>query len=246
MPSHSLRRPVAALALAMLCLPAAAEQTDRNKPMTLESDQPCTVNLLKQTSSCSGRVVISQGTLVIRADRIEVRETPEGYQMAIAIGSEGRPASYRSGATASTSMSRAWPSASSTTAGPIPCVSKARPRCAGCAGAALADEIQGNLILWDNVAELFTVQGGAATPSNPGGRVRAVLSPRQAPASAAVDSAASAAAAAPALRPTPALGTGGERGGKRRHAQPARTPPAAKELWLAPGGQGGAPVGRRR
>jgi len=79
----------------MLCLPAAAEQTDRNKPMTLESDQPCTVNLLKQTSSCSGRVVISQGTLVIRADRIEVRETPEGYQMAIAIGSEGRPASYR-------------------------------------------------------------------------------------------------------------------------------------------------------
>jgi lipopolysaccharide export system protein LptA len=41
------------------------------------------------------------------------------------------------------------------------------------------------VIVWDNAAELFSVQGGAATPGNPSGRVRAVLSPRGDPASAA-------------------------------------------------------------
>ena len=56
---------------------AWAEKADRTRPMTLESDQPCTVSLLKQTSVCSGNVVISQGTLQIRADRLELRETPE-------------------------------------------------------------------------------------------------------------------------------------------------------------------------
>ena len=38
---------------------ASAEKADRTRPMTLESDKPCTVSLLKQTSTCSGNVVIS-------------------------------------------------------------------------------------------------------------------------------------------------------------------------------------------
>ena len=55
-----------------------------------------------------------------------------------------------------------------------------RRRCAACAAATLADEITGNLITYDNIAEVFSVAGGAAaTPANPGGRVRAVLTPRE-------------------------------------------------------------------
>ena len=45
-------------------------------------------------------------------------------------------------------------------------------------GSVAAEDIQGSVIVWDNAAELFSVQGGTATPSNPSGRVRAVLSPR--------------------------------------------------------------------
>jgi lipopolysaccharide export system protein LptA len=58
------------------------------------------------------------------------------------------------------------------------------------------------VIVWDNAAELFSVQGGAATPSNPGGRVRAVLSPR-------VDAASAPAKpppATPPLQPSTSLG----------------------------------------
>ena len=63
----------------------------------------------------------------------------------------------------------------------------------------VADEITGSQITWDNTNELFTVQGGAATPANPGGRVRVVISPRP-------EDAASAAAAAPGPALKPSLG----------------------------------------
>ncbi|MBC7728440.1 MAG: hypothetical protein H7242_12680, partial [Microbacteriaceae bacterium] len=96
----TLTRPSPLLLLALAALtvgvaPAWADKADRSKPMTLESDQPCTVSLIKQTSVCSGNVVISQGTLQIRAERLELRETPQGYQIALALGSAAKAASYR-------------------------------------------------------------------------------------------------------------------------------------------------------
>src|SRR5688500_5070200 len=89
------RRALIALAMG-LCAPwAAAEKADRTKPLTMESDRPCTVDLVRQVSVCTGNVVIAQGTLVIRADRVELRETPDGYRTATAIGSPAKPAMYR-------------------------------------------------------------------------------------------------------------------------------------------------------
>ena len=96
--SVSRRRRVAwgtGLAAVMVALPAAAERADRNKPLTMEADRPCTVDLVRQVSVCSGNVVIAQGTLVIRADRIELRELPDGYRSATALGTPGKPAAYK-------------------------------------------------------------------------------------------------------------------------------------------------------
>ena len=67
-------------------------------------------------------------------------------------------------------------------------------------GAMQADEIQGAVILWDSTAESFNVQGGAKTETNPGGRVRAVITPRT------PDDAASAAGGADTLKPSSSLG----------------------------------------
>src|SRR3954453_21094176 len=94
----TMRRCVCALfALAWLtsAAPAAAERADRTKPLTMESDRPCTVDLVRQLSVCSGNVVIAQGTLVIRADRVELRETNDGYRTATALGTPDKPAAYR-------------------------------------------------------------------------------------------------------------------------------------------------------
>ena len=195
---------LAALLLSTGGAAAWAEKADRTRPMTLESDQPCTVSLLKQTSVCSGNVVISQGTLQIRADRLELRETPEGYQMALATGSAAKPATYRQKRDGSdeTVEGQAQRIDYDSRAGTLRFEGAAVVR--RLRGSTVADEIQGQQIVWDSTAESFNVRGGAATASNPGGRVRAVITPRV-PADEAAPAAA-AAAASGTLKASPGLG----------------------------------------
>ena len=188
------------LALLASAAPAGAERADRTKPLTMESDRPCTVDLVRQVSICSGNVVIAQGTLVIRADRVELRETNDGYRTATALGTPDKPAAYRQRRDGGEeelqgSAERVEYDARNDTLRFVGNAQVRRMR-----GAVPAEDIQGSVIVWDNAAELFSVQGGAATPSNPGGRVRAVLSPRAEPASAA------SAPNATALKPSTTLG----------------------------------------
>lgn len=197
-----LRVALGALALGLGAPWAAAEKADRTKPLTMESDRPCTVDLVRQVSVCTGNVVISQGTLVIRADRVELRETPEGYRTATALGTPDKPAFYRQKRDGGDehvegTADRVEYDARSDT---LRLVGRAQVR--RMRGTVPSEEIQGAVITWDNAAELFSVQGGASTPSNPGGRVRAVLSPR------AADAAASAASTpgSTQLRPSTSLG----------------------------------------
>lgn len=197
-----VRRGWVALVCALATPWTMAERADRTKPLTMESDQPCTVDLVRQISVCTGNVVIAQGTLVIRADRVELRETPEGYRTATAIGSSAKPAVYRQRRDGGEeqlegSAERVEYDARADTLRFVGSAQVRRMR-----GTVPAEDIQGAVIVWDNAAELFSVQGGAATPSNPGGRVRAVLSPRAEPAA----SAASAPPGGTTLRPSSSLG----------------------------------------
>jgi lipopolysaccharide export system protein LptA len=191
---------IAVVLLATGSAAAWAEKADRGRPMTLESDQPCTVSLLKQTSVCSGNVVISQGTLQLRADRLELRETPEGYQMAVATGSAAKPATYRQKRDGADEVveGQAQRIDYDSRAGTLRFEGAAVVR--RLRGSTVADEIQGQQIVWDSTAESFNVRGGAATATNPGGRVRAVITPR-APADAV-----STAPAGNELKPSPGLG----------------------------------------
>jgi lipopolysaccharide export system protein LptA len=190
--------------IALLCAGTAsvAEKADRAKPMVIEADKPGTVDLQRQVVVFNGNVAISQGTMAIRADSVEIRESADGYRTASAIGSTARPASYRqkrdaADETVEGSAERIDFDARSDTLRFTGNASVRRLR-----GAVLADEITGGAITWDNNAELFSVQGGASSPANPSGRVRAVLSPRT-PESA---SAAAPAGSAPGLKPSRTLG----------------------------------------
>src|ERR1700752_2201655 len=90
------RLPTAALlALVVLAAPAGAEKADRAKPLNVAADRQGTVDLLKQVIVFSGNVIITKGTIIIKADKVEVRETPDGYRSAVAIGSAGKPATFR-------------------------------------------------------------------------------------------------------------------------------------------------------
>lgn len=198
----ALRPSILLVIACALAAPAArAEKADRGKPMVLEADQPASMDLQRQVMVLTGNVSITQGTLNIRADRVELRETPDGYRTAVAIGTPGKPASYRQkrdgvDETVEGVADRIEFDGRADTLRFIGNGAVRRLR-----GGVVADEITGALIVWDANAELFSVQGGAASAANPGGRVRAVLSPR-------ADDAASASApsASAVLQPSRALG----------------------------------------
>src|SRR5580765_4978789 len=82
------------LAFAM-CAPAHAEKADRTKPLNVVADREGNFDLLKQVIVFSGNVTITKGTIVIKADRVEVRERPDGYKIAIAFGSPASPSTFR-------------------------------------------------------------------------------------------------------------------------------------------------------
>ena len=180
--------------------PAQAERADRSKPMVVEADRPGTVDLQRQVVIFNGNVVISQGTMVMRADRIEMRETPDGFRAASAIGTPGRQATWRQrrdGVEESVEgvADRIEFDSRTDTLRFVGNGAVRRLR-----AGVVADEISGATILWDNLSEVFKVEGGAATPTNPSGRVRVVLSPRVEAASAPAP------AAAPPLQPSRGIG----------------------------------------
>ena len=205
----SLRRLAARVAVGLLLVAGAAhaERADRFKPLQVEADLPGKIDLLKQFVVFNGNVVVTKGTMTMRAARIEVHETPEGYHTAVAIGSAEKPATFRQKRDGvdewiEGEAERLEYDGKSDTVRFVGRASVRRLR-----GATVADEISGNLITYDSIAEVFSVSGGApATAANPGGRVRAVLSPREnSPAAAAAASASD--GSAPRLRQSPALGS---------------------------------------
>lgn len=205
MPNKMLRRPLLfpclaiGLAAALAMVGAKAEKRDRSQPIVIEADRPGTLDYQRQVLVFNGNAVITQGSMVLRADRLEMRETPDGYRAATAIGTAAQPASWRQrrdgvDETVEGSADRIEFDGKADTLRFIGRGTVRRLR-----GGVVADEISGSTIVWDNVAEVFRVEGGAVTPSNPGGRVRITLSPR-------ADSAASAAPPASApLAPSRSL-----------------------------------------
>lgn len=168
-----------------------ADLADRRQSIVVEADRPGTVDLQRQVIVFAGNVQIVQGTMQIRADRVEVRERPDGSRSAIARGEGGRLASYRQkreglDEVVEGSAERIEYDGATGTLRLVGQGTVRRLR-----AGVVADEITGALITWDDSAELFSV-AGSAPGEGPPGRVRAVLTPRAAGPSA------SAAASGPA------------------------------------------------
>jgi lipopolysaccharide export system protein LptA len=197
----------AALAVLALVGSAQAEKADRFKPLNVEADQPGRIDLLNQFVAFNGNVVVSKGSMTIRAARIEVRESADGYHSAVALGAPGKPALFRQKRDGVDEFiegeaERLEYDGKSDTVRFVTNASVRRLR-----GSAVADEISGNLVSYDSITEVFSVSGGGApTPTNPGGRVRAVLTPREGTAAAAQAAAQAASQPVAPLRLSPALG----------------------------------------
>ena len=135
---------------------------------------------VKQVSVFSGRVVLTKGSIVIRGAQIEVRQDPEGYQFGRVTGTGESSAFFRQkrDGVDETIEGEGETIEYDGRADAVKFVGKAQLR--RYRGASVADEIMGELIVYDNLHDVFSIDGSArkgATP--PGtGRVRATLTPK--------------------------------------------------------------------
>jgi lipopolysaccharide export system protein LptA len=73
------------IALLALYTYSYAEKADRDKPIEIEADT-MTVDDAKSTSIYTGDVILTQGTLLIRADELIVRQDKQGFQHSTSLG----------------------------------------------------------------------------------------------------------------------------------------------------------------
>ena len=179
---HSLLL-LAALAIAVPM--AHAEKADRNKPMNIESDN-LRYDDLKQVSIFTGRVVLTKGTIVIRGAQIEVRQDPDGYQYGLVTGSPEKLALFRQKRDA---LDEFIEGEGETIyydgkADTVTFTKKAQLR--RYRGTALGDEVTGGVIVYENLTDMFSVDGNTGKGQAGGGRVRAMLTPKPDAAAGAV------------------------------------------------------------
>lgn len=164
-------------ALAVPCGAAWAERADKNKPINLEADS-VTHDEARQTSVLEGNVILTKGTLVLRASRVEVRKDSQENQFLSATGKEGARVFFRQKREGLDEFMEGE-AARIDYDGKLDIV-----RLSGNAvmrrlrGATLADESVGSVIVFNNLLETLTLSGSAASATAPAQRVRMMLSPK--------------------------------------------------------------------
>lgn len=190
---------------------AMAEAADRDKPIDLEADT-VKVDDSKQISTYSGNVILTQGTLVIRADKLIVREDSQGFQHSTSLGNpttfkqkmEGKN-EYMEGSAQRIEYDGRMDK--------VQLYTKAWVKRGD-------DIVHGDYIMYDANAEYAEVIGGSqtASPGGSGGRVHAIIQPKGKKPAAPVAPAPEKSGTAPAK--TSSTGTG-------------QTAPAAKSMRLS-------------
>ena len=165
---------LATLTLCLLTsLSAHAERADRNKPMLLEANR-VSIDDAKKIQILEGDVLISKGTMTLKADRVVIREDQYGFQKGTAFGGknglahfrqkregkeeyvegEGERIEYNTNSEILELFHRSWVKSGE-------------------------DQVRGDYIWYDAVSEKYLVTAGETRdPKAPPGRVRVVIQPK--------------------------------------------------------------------
>ena len=164
-----------ACTLVLLCflLPVAAlaERANRDKPVNIEADR-VTVDDVNKVHVFDGRVSLAQGTLLIRGDRIVVKQDLEGFQNCVVTGSPARFRVKRDGKDEFVDAEAERIEYDARTE-----FSVFHNRAVIRSG---DDEMRGQVVRYDGRAERIVVSGDPSGAVLPGreGRVRAVIQPK--------------------------------------------------------------------
>ncbi len=147
---------------------AWAETADRSKPINLEADS-VTLDDLHKTGTYQGNVILIQGTLMMRADRVDVSQDENGLK---AVTATGNPVSFRQKRDGVDEYVEAY--------APRVKFDNLKGLLELSGGARLrkgADEIRGDVITYNTHTELYKV-AGRQDDQTPAGRVHIVIRPK--------------------------------------------------------------------
>lgn len=182
-PVAAARTAVAVLSAALLllsALPASAEKADKDKPTNIEANKMSSDDA-KRMSIFEGSVVLTKGTVVVRADRIVVQQDAEGFQRTTAYG---KPVRFRQKGDRKGDKEGVWTDGEALRVE----IDDRNERVELFERARVSrdqDVVNGEYIFLDQRTEFFSVSTAkGATPSSPaapGGRVKAVIQPKSTP-----------------------------------------------------------------
>jgi lipopolysaccharide export system protein LptA len=167
---------LAAAILACLAFPASAEKADKDKPTNIEANKMSSDDARRMTIF-EGNVVLTKGTVSVRADRIVVRQDADGFQFSTAYG---KPVRFRQKGDPKGGCDGLWTDGEALRIEiddrneKVELFEKARVQ-------RDQDVVNGDYIFLDQRTEFFSVSTakGAAPAASPG-RVTAVLQPKTA------------------------------------------------------------------
>jgi len=162
------------------CVPVLAEKADRDKPTNIEANRMSSDDA-KRMSIFEGSVVLTKGTVVVRADRIVVHQDVEGFQLTTAYG---KPVRFRQKGDRKDGKEGVWTEGEALRIE----IDDRNERVELFERARVTrdqDTVNGEYIFLDQRTEFFSVSTakGATptTPAVPGGRVKAVIQPKSKP-----------------------------------------------------------------
>lgn len=151
-----------------LAHPVQAEMADRTKPINLEADS-VTLDDIHKTGVYQGNVIVIQGTMMIRADKVDVSQDDNGLKTVIAAGN---PVSFRQKRDGVDEYVEAY--------APRVVFDNVKGLLDLSGGARLRkgeDEIRGETITYNTQTEFYKVLGKQNTQT-PAGRVHIIIHPK--------------------------------------------------------------------
>jgi lipopolysaccharide export system protein LptA len=156
---------------------AFAEKADRNKPMVILADK-LTHDDIQQVSVYSGNVILTKGTIILKGDKMVIRQDPEGYQYGVVTGKLANFRQKREGVDQFIEGYGLEINYNGKTE-VVRFIEKANVR--RLEKEKVMDDIQGKIVVYDSRTETYTVDGGSsesATGTNPSGRVKVTIEPK--------------------------------------------------------------------
>ncbi len=156
---------------------ALADKADRTQPVVFAADA-ARVDESQRLNILTGNVEMTKGTMLIRADRVEVRQNPDGTQTATATGGSGGRSYFKQKREGADEVIEGeaekivYEGRNDT----VTFTSRAEMR--RMVSGVRADEVNGQAIRYDNKTSVYQVMGSSSEAGKPGGRVKGVITPR--------------------------------------------------------------------